>query len=84
MNKIDVMVDRFGLNMLALRHKKNLTIRYCANKVNVNTGTYANYERGDSKPTLVIALKICDLFQTDIKTMLETDILDIGGIRDEF
>jgi len=61
-------------NRIALfRHDRGLSRRELANAVDVNPQTIGYLERGDYKPSLELALKVAQVFDTPIELIFSLD-----------
>lgn len=57
-------------NLKRLRESKNLTQLEIANIIGVNRTTYTKYETGDSEPNIETLIKLANLFETSIDTII--------------
>jgi len=66
---MDDMFNRIAL----FRHDRGLSRRELANAVDVNPQTIGYLERGDYKPSLELALKVAQVFDTPIELIFSLD-----------
>ncbi|KAA0956673.1 helix-turn-helix domain-containing protein [Planococcus sp. ANT_H30] len=63
----------FSKTLQQLRKSKKLTQDELANRLNINRGTYANYERGHRQPDFDTLIKIADYFDVSTDYLLGRD-----------
>jgi len=67
-------MQRLGEKLRTLRQQRGMTIRDLANKFEISFSHIAILERGESKPSLELLLKIADYFQVTPNQLLLDDI----------
>ncbi|RLJ90165.1 helix-turn-helix domain-containing protein [Planococcus citreus] len=87
----------FNKKLQSLRKSKKMTQDELANRLSINRGTYANYERGHRQPDFETLIKIADYFEVTTDYLLGRNeyahgvskeepsvYLQLGLDRDEF
>ena len=60
-----------GTSIRALRNQHNLKQEELASLLHVTRQTISNYETGKSEPDLDTLVRIAEIFETDVNTLLE-------------
>jgi len=68
------MMAKFGQKLSYLRHKKELTQRQLAAILEVDHSFISQLERGMSKPSVNMILKIADLFSVTTDFLMKDDL----------
>lgn len=73
----------FADNLRFLRKKTGLSQEQLADKLMLNRGNIASYEKGTAEPRLENVLKIVKLFNIDLSDLLEKDLSNTAAIQEE-
>ncbi len=65
-------------NIRALRKRAGLTQQELAKQLEKTQMTVGDYERGRAIPPLPIILRLCEIFQVDLQTLIYHDIVNQG------
>ena len=72
----------FGLSLKRLRKLNNLTLDKLSEEIEITNPTLNRYESGYNLPSIFMALKIADYFDTMIEHMIFAGILEMKDIDD--
>jgi len=64
------------VNVRRVRREKGLTQEELARKVGVSRQTIVNVEQGRYKPSILLALKIARVLDTDVETLFKLEEVD--------
>ena len=64
------------VNVRKVRKKRGLTQEELARKVGVSRQTIVNVEQGRYKPSILLALKIAKVLDTDVETLFKLEEVD--------
>jgi len=70
-------MEKINKNLRFLREKANLTQKELASKLRVKTPVIGSYEEGRSIPPIPISIKISQLFNVSLDTLLVEDVKDV-------
>ncbi len=73
----------FADNLKFLRKKAGLSQEQLGEKIALNRGNIASYEKGTAEPKLENVLKIVQLFNIDLSDLLEKDLANTAAIQEE-
>lgn len=59
--------------LLSLRKEKGFTQKYIADQLGISRQAYANYEAGNREPDLATLVKISQLFDVSVDTLLSNN-----------
>ncbi len=68
-------MDRFGEKLRTLRNRKNMSLRQLATELGYASHNHlAGIERGERKPSVELVIKIADIFEVSIDTLLRDEL----------
>lgn len=73
----------FADNLKFLRKRAGLSQEQLGEKINLNRGNIASYEKGTAEPRLENVLKIVKLFNIELSDLLEKDLSNSAAIQEE-
>ena len=73
----------FADNLRFLRRKEGMSQEVLAEKIGLNRGNIASYEKGTAEPRLENVLKIVKLFNIELSELLEKDLANSAAIHAE-
>ncbi len=60
----------FGERLRDLRHKKHMTQKQLADKLDLSKGTISAYEQGKKYPSIEVLIKLCNILQVSADYLL--------------
>lgn len=73
----------FADNLRFLRRRDKLSQEQLAEKLHLNRGNIASYEKGTAEPRLENVLKIVKLFDIELSDLVEKDLANSAAIHEE-
>jgi transcriptional regulator with XRE-family HTH domain len=73
----------FADNLKFLRKKAGLSQEQLGERIALNRGNIASYEKGTAEPRLENVLKIVKLFNIELSDLLEKDLSNSAAIQEE-